>query len=289
MNSLAEKLIRKFCIHTWKFWERLGVHIVPNHFYFPVLDSRKLEKYDFDKEFSCEGIEFPESEMLTLLGSLKSYAEEYEPLHKEVGYSSNGDGAILYGMIRHLKPNKIIEVGSGYSTELVYSANKKNMLDEAFSPQITCIEPYPKDILRSLAVEDSVNLIESKVEEVNSSIFDTLESGDVLFIDSSHVVDIANDVHHLYLNILPKIPVGVYVHIHDIRLPYEYPKSWVLKGRKHWAEQYLLHMFLAYNHSFDVVFASNYMFRKQSERMISALPGLDESGWPGAFWIRRSK
>ena len=287
MKSIIEKMIRKFCIYTWKFWEVLGVHVIPNHFYFPISDSRKLEKYDFEKEFVCEGIDFPDSEMITKLETFKLYAAEYKPLHKEVGYSSNGDGAILYAMIRYLKPKRVLEVGSGFSTELVNAANIENARDNDFHAQITCIEPYPKDVLRNLVAKEGVELLEGKVEDQNSAIFNTLESGDVLFIDSSHVVDIGNDVHHLYLNILPSIPVGVYVHIHDIRLPYEYPKSWILKGHKHWAEQYLLHMFLAFNSSFEVVFASNYMFRKHKQMMISALPGLDESGWPGAFWIRR--
>jgi hypothetical protein len=286
---LYQKLVRKFCFYTWRFWELLGIHIIPNHFYFPILDSRKLKNYNFKKEFSCEGIVFHEAPMLDLLEEIKSHSSEYAPLHKNVGYSSNGDGAILYGMIRHLKPNKIIEVGSGFSTELVSAANKMNILDKQFSPQITCIEPYPKPILRKLSTEGDVNLIEDKVEEIPLSVFNDLDSGDILFIDSSHVVDIGNDVHHLYLNILPSIPVGVYVHIHDIRLPFEYPQSWVLEGHKHWTEQYLLHMFLAFNQSFEVIFASNYMFNKQKEKMISALPGLDESGWPGAFWIRRIK
>jgi len=291
MAPLLEKIIRRFCFYTWRFWERLGVHVIPNHFYFPVLDSRKLASYDFNKVFACEGIDFEDEQMLKLIPAYASYYKEYEPLHKEVGYSSNGDGAILYGMIRHLKPKRVVEVGSGYSTQLVCEAAKKNSGEGSCSheAQVTCIEPYPKPVLKELEKNKKVILIEDKVEETDPAVFEELESGDVLFIDSSHVVDTGNDVHFLYLELLPKIPVGVYVHIHDIRLPYEYPKSWVLNAHKHWGEQYLLHMFLSFNNSFEVVFASNYMFERYKRDMVDALYGLDEDGWPGSFWIRRTR
>jgi len=269
----------------------LGVHVVPNHFYWPIQDSKKLEAYDFDTTFPLNGIKIDIGEMKTLLESFGDYRLEYKEIHHECGYNSNGDGSILYSMLRSIKPEKIIEVGSGYSTVVMNHAVLRNNLDDGKECKLISVEPYPKPILRELVSESSVTLIESKVEQVEEKLFQQLSSGDVLFIDSSHVVDVANDVHFLYLRILPQLPVGVIVHIHDIRFPYEYPKEWVLKARKHWAEQYLLHMFLAFNDSFEVVFASNYLCQQDRKLMASNLFGLSENGdgWPGSFWIRRIK
>ena len=182
--------------------------------------------------------------MLDLLKKMEKYKFEYSNIHQENGYCSNGDGAILYSMIRILKPSKIIEVGSGYSTKVINHARIKNVQECSVNTEITCIEPYPKKVL-DLNINSDIKLIKSKVEDVDEDYFQSLNDGDILFIDTSHVVDIANDVH-LCLKIIPKTRAGVYIHIHDIRLPYEYPK-WILNQRKYWCEQYLLHMFLSFN------------------------------------------
>ncbi|TCK18102.1 methyltransferase family protein [Thiogranum longum] len=287
LGILKEKLVRNFCLKTWKLWEYLGVHLVPNHFYWPIGDTRKLEEFDFDKKFPMDGVNIDLELSREIVERIGSYRDEYEPIHVNCGYASNGDGSILYGMIRDLKPRKVIEVGSGYSTTIIEHAMKKNNCGK-----IVSIEPYPKPVLRDIvSTSANVELIESKVENVDQKIFQDLGEGDVLFIDSSHVVDIGNDVHYLYLHLLPKIPVGTIIHIHDIRYPYEYPREWVLGAKKFWAEQYLLHMFLAFNDSFEVLFASNYYFQNHKEDLVSACVGLDinSDGWPGSFWLRRCK
>lgn len=290
MKILAQKIMRRLCIYAWPFVERLGFHIVPNHFYWPFFNSRHLYTYDFESKFQCEGIDFPDEKMREILSAITHFSDEYQPLHTEDGYPSNGDGAILYGLIRYLKPRHVVEIGSGRSSVITYEAMKLNA-NEYFESlaRLTCIEPYPSEVLRTLSLKDNVELIEDKAESIEPSYFSCLASGDVLFIDSSHVADIGNDVHHLYLRVLPRLPVGVYVHIHDIRLPFDYPRSWVVDQKKHWTEQYLLHMFLAFNNSFEVVFASNYMFDQYKSEMVEALPGLDSRGWPGGFWIQRKK
>ena len=286
---MITKIIRKFCLFTWRFWEFFGVHLVPNHFYFPILDSKNLRKYKFDQKFDTEGIEFNDSRMLDLLEEMGNYRSEYSKYHQVNVYCSNGDGSILYSMLRILKPSRIIEVGSGYSTKVINHARNHNLQESDIDMEITCIEPYPKNVLLDLKATTDIELIKSKVEDLDEHYFEKLNDGDVLFIDTSHVVDIGNDVHFLYLKIIPKVRPGVYIHIHDIRFPYEYPKEWVLTERKHWCEQYLLHMFLSYNTNFEVIFASNYIFNLNKELMISKLYGLSESsyGWPGSFWIRR--
>ena len=230
--------------------------------------------------------------MNSLLLDFKPYQNEYSLIHQESGYTSNGDGAILYSMLRELKPTTVIEVGSGYSTVVMDEALKASSELDGVERNIISIEPYPKPVLRALIKQsERVKLIENKVEFLDVSIFTQLTAGDLLFIDTSHVIDVANDVHFLYLRVLTQLPVGVIIHIHDIRFPYEYPKDWLLKAKKHWGEQYLLHMFLAYNDSFEIIFASNYLCQNDRKTMSSILHGLDNEGegWPGSFWIKRIK
>ena len=204
---IYKKIIRKFCLLTWKIWEKLGIHVVPDHFYFPYQNSKKLEEHDFDAQFPLDGIKFHLEDMKKKIFSFGKYKEEYQKIHKEKGYTSNGDGAILYSMIREIKPQKIIEVGSGYSTLIMSEAIKLNQKESLVSCNLTSVEPYPIPELLELTKKNDVTLIKKKVEYLDTDLFMRLSKNDILFIDSSHVVDIGNDVHFLYLKILPQIPV----------------------------------------------------------------------------------
>ncbi len=291
-GSIKEKVIRHFCIRTWRFWERLGFYIVPRHFYWPIPDTSDLKQYDFNKEQPLNGVKFDDAKMFSVLGKIKQYRQEYEPIHFDSGFASQGDGAALYGMMRELKPRKVIEVGSGYSTKIIHAALERNKCVNGIEGSIHSIEPYPKKVLIELEAEsDNVKLTRTKVENVDPALFGTLAEGDFLFIDTSHVLKVGNDVHFLYLTILPQLPVGVIVHIHDIRFPFDYPKEWVMDAKKFWNEQYLLQMFLTFNVCFEIIFSSNYLYNKNPELMSDALVGLsaDGEGWPGSFWIKRVK
>jgi predicted O-methyltransferase YrrM len=292
MKQSWQRITRKFCIATWEFWERLGVHVSPNHFYWPLPDTRKLREYDFSRKFSLSGIAIDDAACLRLLDEISSYMDEYADIHEESGYASNGDGAILYGMMRVLKPRRVVEIGSGSSTKITLLATRRNKFETGIETRITAVEPYPRDDLRELVSSASeIEMLVMPVEKAHNEFIQTLNDGDVLFIDSSHVIATGNDVHYLYLDVLPNLPVGVVVHIHDIRFPMDYPREWVIDARKIWSEQYLLHMFLAFNQHYEIIFPSNYLYDRYPEKMSSKLIGLAEkgSGWPGSFWIRRIK
>jgi predicted O-methyltransferase YrrM len=127
-------------------------------------------------------------------------------------------------MIRKFRPKQIIEIGAGYSTLWSLSALTANG-----SPcMLTSIEPYPQDFLKHLK-DKNFALIEKKVEHVPLTLFEALEANDILFIDSSHVVRIGGDVLYEVLEIIPRLKTGVRIHVHDIFLPYNYPKDWVTK------------------------------------------------------------
>jgi len=185
-----------------------------------------------------------------------------------------------------LRPERVIEIGSGFSTLCAATAVRKN-LDDGFSTELIAIEPFPAEILRA-GVPGVSQLITSKVQDVSLAFFSTLKAGDILFIDTTHVVKMGGDVNYIYLDILPRFPVGVYVHIHDIALPMEYPRRWINAGH-FWTEQYLLQAFLAFNNAFEVVWAGSYLHFYHSDLLKKFCSVYDGTDWPGSFWIRRVK
>ena len=174
-----------------------------------------------------------------------------------VGYTKV-DAETSFKMLRHLKPKRYIEVGSGIST--YYSSRAKALNEAEGHPmEIICIEPYPKDSLYKI---DGIQVIDKLVQDVDLDFFSQLEDGDVLFIDSSHSLKIDSDVAYLMLDVLPSIAVGVHIHIHDIPFPYNHPypaelymfnKKWPMV----WNEPMVVQTFLAFNDSFRLNFSAS--------------------------------
>jgi len=199
-------------------------------------------------------------------------------------FYSYGDAIILYSFIRHFRPKKIIEAGSGFSSAVMLDTN-----DLYFGGSIECtfIEPYPERLLTLINNNDTSKLIERKVQDVSVNHFKELNDGDILFIDSSHVSKFGSDVNYLIFEVLPQLNQGVFVHIHDIFYPFEYPKSWYYEGRC-WNEAYLLRAFLQHNDSFEIVFWNNYIFNFHFEELKKKLP-LCAKNTGGAIWLRKTK
>lgn len=189
------------------------------------------------------------------------------------------DAAVLHAMIRHLAPQRIIEVGSGYSTAMLLDTADQAGLDI----EITCIEPYPDRLMHILRPHDRVSLVSKPVQEVALSSFTSLEDHDILFIDSTHVAKAGSDVLWLFLHVLPRLRSGVVVHVHDIFWPFEYPETWMREGRD-WTEAYLLNAFLCHNNSWDLLFFSSWLWRQHPELLPDGLRG----SAPGSFWMQRN-
>lgn len=150
------------------------------------------------------------------LDALKDPARNQTGYRIGNGYYDSPDADALYLMIRRLAPKRVIEVGCGNSTRVTRQA----IIDGEMDTQITAIDPYPRADIAHV-----VDHFEQKrLEEVDPALFDQLEAGDVLFINSSHVVRMSNDVAHLFCRIIPALKPGVVIHVHDVFLPYEYPK-----------------------------------------------------------------
>ena len=277
---------------TWfRLWEEHGFHVTPVHYYSPIPDSQHLDPDIWDRPSELPGIDLNSTMQLYLLHEVfPRFRSEYEriPVDSSLAgygfYLHNGrfqdtDPLIAYCIVRHFKPRRIVEVGGGYSTLLLEQASKNNGNTELF-----IIEPYPEDMLHAYGP----NLIQKKVEDIDLAFFQSLESGDCLFIDSSHVVKTGGDVNFLFLEVLPRLKPGVLVHIHDIFFPFEYPREWVIEERRFWTEQYLLQAFLSFNFEFEILVSSNYLQTYHSAELERIFP-LTKPWQGGSFWMRRKQ
>ena len=153
--------------------------------------------------------------------------------------------------------------------------------------ELVSIDPYPKMELMA-GLPGLTRLIREKAENVEPDFFSQLEAGDILFIDSSHVVRTGGEINFLYLEVLPRLKPGVLVHVHDIFLPREYPRDWFFRLRHSWTEQYLLQAFLIFNRAYSVTWCSQFMHLRYPRELKLAFPGYDESSLPASFWMRRN-
>ncbi|MBD9384924.1 class I SAM-dependent methyltransferase [Achromobacter sp. ACM04] len=162
------------------------------------------------------------------------------------------DGMAYHAVLRKLKPRNVVEIGSGFSSLVALEALRRNGVGK-----LTCIEPFPRRFLEDRAKKGEIRLIQKKAQTFGD-LNDFLEDGDVLFIDSTHTVKIGSDCLHLYLRLLPKIKRRIWVHVHDIFLPFGMPADWARDLHIYWTEQYLLLAFLLDNPKATVKFGAKY-------------------------------
>jgi predicted O-methyltransferase YrrM len=193
-----------------------------------------------------------------------------------------GDAAVFRAMLAQFRPRRLIEVGSGYSTALALDEAEHN--GDLSGLEITCIEPYPERLLELLVGNDRerITLLRQPVQELPLTTYERLRPGDVLFIDSTHVVKAGSDVVWLFLHVLPVLAPGVVVHIHDVFWPFEYPDTW-LRQHRDWTEAYLAHAFLIGNSQWQIEFFSSWFWRCHPELVPGSVNGKD----PGSIWIRK--
>jgi hypothetical protein len=187
-------------------------------------------------------------------------------------------------LLRATKPRRIFEIGSGHSTRMAIRALARNRAeDPEYSCRHVCIEPYEMPWLEQAGVE----VVRSKVETLDVAFFSELEAGDILFIDSSHIIRPQGDVLFEYLELLPTLRPGVIVHVHDIFSPRNYLESWLVEGVKFWNEQYLLEAFLTHNSDWKIIGALNWLHHNHSDALKEVAPHLTPKGEPGSFYLRK--
>lgn len=231
-----------------------GYHIRPIHYYEPLPDFRSITSEQLNRRREFPSIDFRWEQQLNLLHKLAGCHDELLKIDRayfDNDYFNGFDAAVYYSLIRHLRPKRIVEIGSGYSTRIASEALARNG-----DGRLTCIEPHPE---RLNGQRLNVELIQKRVEELDVDFFSRLEADDILFIDSSHTVKFGSDVCYEFLEVLPTLRSGVWVHVHDIFFPHDYPAEWLLKRRLALNEQYLLEAFLSFNNAFAVALANHWL------------------------------
>jgi len=278
------------------FVDRLGISLIRHHYYSPFVTKADITK-PLDSDRTLPGLDLNAAGQFALAERFL-YGEELRavPMKKAAvdayGYTNPtygpGDSETLYNMIRHFKPARLVEIGSGESTLMARLAIAANMReDSAYSCRHICIEPYEQPWLEGIGVE----VIRQMVQDTGLSVFEGLRENDILFIDSSHVIRPQGDVLYEYLFLVPKVPPGCLVHVHDIFTPRDYRADWVLDERRLWNEQYLLEAFLSFNGQFEVLWAMNWLWHRHRAKLERACPVLFNGGprEPSSFWMRRRK
>jgi predicted O-methyltransferase YrrM len=294
-----------FLFKAFRTLDRAGLHALPKHYYSPVPDCSWLKDHRplWTGRSSLTGITWDLAAQFAWLKEL------CEPYYSEMDMESyrllaNGSGPgfgeieaqVLHCFMRRFAPGRVIEIGSGVSTLCMLQATRFNQRDGKPPSRITCIEPFPSEKLQS---RSEIELIPQLCQQVPLSLFDQLSSGDLLFIDSSHAVKVGSDVMRIYLEIIPRLAAGVFIHIHDIYLPYAYPRT-VFTRPWWWQETAMLIALLTNNikvHVLACESALHYDYSKELQTVLTDYrPALNDEGlsvsplagghYPSSIWLR---
>lgn len=274
----------------WKTW------MSPGHFYSPIpsLDEVRAREAEIfaPPPPSLPGIDLRAEEQVSLVRELATYYGEM-PFPREQSPEtrywfdnwaySYADAIFLYSMLRHLKPRRVIEVGSGFSSAAMLDTADRWLPDTSFTfidPDTTAL-----DALLRPADRERATVVRARLQDVPLATFAALGANDILFIDSTHVSKTGSDVNRILFDLLPSLTAGVHVHFHDVFYPFEYPKEWVYEGRA-WNEDYILRAFLEFNDAFEIVLFGTWLARFHRE-LLDALMPLTRENPGGSLWLRK--
>lgn len=260
-------------------------------------DSAIPTVYDVDRKKLIQrrqlpGIQLNDSNYLSLIKKLLPYAKEFAetPIHPtdncDFWFHNGGfadyDAISYYAMVRHIKPKRVIEVGCGYSSKVLAKACAQN-IKEGFPVECTFIEPYPQEpFLRN---QPQGQFIQKCIQDVPLDFFSSLDSGDLLFIDTSHILKAQSDCCYELIEIIPSLKPGVYLHFHDIFTPYDYPEEWLFDLAYSFNEQYALECLLSENPHYEILLPLYFLFKEHREALRELLP--DGETRPASFWLKK--
>ena len=254
LTNRGEKLSAKdILFKSFLFFDRAGIHALPKHYYSPLPDCDWLQNNRplWTGRSSLTGITWDLVDQFAWLKQTCAphYGEVAGPAYYRA-LSEDGAGPgfaeieaqVLHCFMRQFAPERVIEIGSGVSTLCMLNATRRNEEEGLPISSIKCVEPFPSGKLKSLK---TIELIPQLCQQVPITLFDELGLGDMLFVDCSHSVKIGSDVLRIYLEIIPRLAAGVFIHIHDIYLPYAYPRT--VFGRPWWWTETAMLMALLVN------------------------------------------
>jgi hypothetical protein len=294
MPAPLVRYVLKSYFYNQDMQNRLGFHIQPFRYNCAIADITEIDTSRLTVRRPIPGFPADLSVYFPLLNRLKPYAPEIQAYPKNpdgkskfwfhnAGYE-DFDAVTHYGMLRHLKPRRMIEVGCGFSSRLTTFAAQKNA-GEGSKLECLFIEPAPMPHLRDFERDLGGPLRISPIQKVPLDEFRKLQSGDVLFIDTSHVLKTQDDLCYILIEILPALAAGVYLSFHDIFTPFDYPEYWLLQIGFNYNEQYALEAILANNPNFEILLPMYALFREQRPKLAELLPGGELV--PAAYWFRK--
>jgi len=281
----------------WSVVESAATWVPPGHFYSPIVNVDELRarrSIIFDRKAPLPGIDLRSAEQLAMVERLaKHYDSLPFPAQPTTGLRyfyensafSYGDAIVLGCMLAELRPRRLLEFGSGYS-----SCATLDVDEHVLGGQLNCtfVDPYP-ELLHSLHGRldpTRHRIVCSQAQDVDLTLVDCLASGDVLFIDSTHVSKAGSDVNFHLFTVLPRLRSGVFIHFHDVFYPFEYPEEWFFEENRSWNELYLLRAFLMDNPGYEIVMFNNYLGREHIETMVGSMP-LFMRNAGGSLWLRK--
>jgi len=301
-KALHEKhaVQRQIARRLFDAFQAFGFHLTGDHFYDNIPNTKLIDRQYDGLARTCSGIDFRfAASEACLLRCLERFSSEIldgaltqSGFVNPNAYFRHLDAIALYAFVRETRPASIVEIGQGMSTRIFASACRRNWEESGKGTALISIDPYARLALPPAAVGPWMTLDVRAVElqACDMAVFQSLQPGDLLFVDSSHVLKFGSDVAFEFEHIYPQVPPGVVVHIHDIFSPFDYPKEWMTERKQFWNEQYFLEEFLRFNREFDVLLPMHLLARESrgvrafmNERF-SALGFLPDAQ---SFYIRR--
>ena len=236
------------------------------------------------------GIETNEQSQLELIKELDGLWDEVPDAprsdwrYRSASMFVPGDATVYFALLRYWKPSLLVEVGSGFTSVLALDCSDRYLPDL----RRTFIDPHPQRLFGLLSEGDKAktNILTAPVQEVPLEIFDDLQAGDILFVDTDHFTKAGCEVNWLVFNVFPRLAAGVHIHIHDIFWPFEYPEQW-LRDRRGYNELYFFRAFLTDNPSYRVRLMNSWLWHEHRETFTGVRPG--ETQWseigPASLWI----
>jgi Methyltransferase domain len=255
MTRAVKNAVKRLMARAFVVGQRLGVDVLPRHFYSEIPDIRKLRRTShWRKPYSMIGVAgadpdgqlaFVRSVMTDDLRLRVARGDVYTAACSRNGEPGYGpvEADFLFAFVASQKPARIVQIGCGVSTAVCLLAAR----EAGYRPAVTCVEPYPTAFLRSVAAAGEVALVPEPVETLDYAFFAGLSPGDLFFVDSSHTLGPAGEVTRIVLEMLPRLPAGVRIHFHDVWFPYDYGGDILSGDLFYWHETALLHAYLAFN------------------------------------------
>lgn len=293
LNRLSFSRAKRWLMRKVPGWSKESA-FPPGHFYSPLVDidgfTRHVDAYTDKARAHWEkaGLDLQAHIGLhyEFLESAKLSRTLEQPRYSNQNvYFYQADAFTAAGIIRKFRPNRVVEIGSGFSSAAMLDCCQAVGLNTQFD----FIDPFPDRLEAILTNEDrQKHKVHARfVQDMPTSVFATLSKDDILFVDSSHVLKVGSDLEDIFLRILPTLDAGVIVHFHDVFYPTPYPVDWVESGRA-WNEALVLQVLLLNSNLFEVIFFNSFFASVARELLCECNPEFLD-GIPASIWLRKCR